>query len=116
MQGHLPVGSAADWPVMVFPVKLCAVCMATLQEQIFDQFLELAGSKDVDAGKIKQLKSNQQILRNSSEPHQPAVGCSTGVKPLASALTDVGGVSTSTTSVAVRASGRVQPLKENASM
>src|SRR6266567_9457234 len=50
--------------------------------------------------------------KNCSEPHQPAVGCSTGVKPLASALTDVGGVSTSTTSVTVRTSGRVQPPKE----
>jgi len=38
------------------------------------------------------------------------------MKPLASALTDVGGVSTSTTSVTVRTSGRVQPPKENASL
>src|SRR5512145_2421870 len=56
------------------------------------------------------------LRRTPTVPRQPAVGCSTGVKPLASALTDVGGVSTSTTSVTVRASGRVQPRKENASM
>jgi hypothetical protein len=47
----------------------------------------------------RQYCQKNAILRNCSEPHQPAVGCSTGVKPLASALTDVGGVSTSTTSV-----------------
>ena len=55
-------------------------------------------------------------MEEGPSPHQPAVGFSTGVKPLASALTDVGGVSTSTTSVTVRTSGRVQPPKENASM
>lgn len=38
------------------------------------------------------------------------------MKPLASALTEVGGVSTSTTSVTGRASGRVQPPNEKASM
>ena len=41
---------------MVFPVE--AVCMATLQQQISDKSLaKRAESKDVDAGKIEQLKN-----------------------------------------------------------
>jgi len=49
-------GSAADWPALVFPVE--AVCIATLQRQISDKFLaKLAESKDVDVGKIAQLKN-----------------------------------------------------------
>jgi hypothetical protein len=40
---------------MVFRVEV--VCTATLQQQISDKFLaKLAESKDVDAGKIEQLK------------------------------------------------------------
>ena len=42
---------------MVFRVEV--VCMATLQQQISDKFLaKLKESKEVDAGKIEQLKTS----------------------------------------------------------
>jgi hypothetical protein len=54
---------------MVFPVE--AMCMATLQQQISDKSLaKLTESKDVDGGKIEQLKNILADTKSLSTPDQ----------------------------------------------
>src|SRR5215470_12948964 len=73
------------------------------QRQVLEAEVSLPAEEKREKPKeVKERGKNVEIgrypgFRNCSGPHLPAVGCSTGVKPLASALNDVGGVSTSTT-------------------
>jgi hypothetical protein len=62
-------GSAADWPAMVFRVEV--VCMATVQQQISDtSWRNWRSRKDVDAGKIEQLKNLLADTKSLSTPDQ----------------------------------------------